>query len=191
MRPRSIDGEENDGFANSVNADPPPPQLPRQRWRYFAPADSLLKGLSSRTRFTVMRLLFGPDCSLFTQMVIKQVEAPSPPPPFRFHAHAGRRAPKKRRRCILLIAVTEKVGLLCVSACVCARAIAARRRVRRTFLSHSHSPAAPAPHPRRYSLPPHPQFPSCAFFSPLDVFPTSGNKANPFFFLSFFFYAIT
>lgn len=36
-----------------------------------------------------------------------------------------------------------------------------RKRVKRTFLSHSHSPP---PHPHCYSLPPHPQFPSCAFF---------------------------
>lgn len=36
-----------------------------------------------------------------------------------------------------------------------------RKRVKRTFLSHSHSSP---PHPHCYSLPPHPQFPSCAFF---------------------------
>lgn len=36
-----------------------------------------------------------------------------------------------------------------------------RKRVKRTFLSHSHSTP---PHPHCYSLPPHPQFPSCAFF---------------------------
>lgn len=48
--------------------------------------------------------------------------------------------------------------------------------MKRTFLSHSHSPP---PHPHRYSLPPHPQFPSCAFFSLLDFsfFSRPGNKS--------------
>ena len=56
------------------------------------------------------------------------------------------------------VAVSEKVGLLCVRMHDNKKE---KERVKRTFLSHSHSPP---PHPHCYSLPPHPQFPSCAFF---------------------------
>ena len=60
---------------------------------------------------------------------------------------------------ILFVAVSGKVGLLCVRV---HDNKTKKERVKRTFLSHSHS--APPPHPHCYSLPPHPQFPSCAFF---------------------------
>lgn len=83
-------------------------------------------------------------------MIIKQVKA---------HSHALLLTEEKL---MLLsfhtVAVSEKVGLLCVRMHDNKKE---KERVKRTFLSHSHSPP---PHPHCYSLPPHPQFPSCAFF---------------------------
>lgn len=69
----------------------------------------------------------------------------------------------------------RKGGLLCVSMHFNKTE---KEWVRRTFLSHSHSPP---PHPHCDSLPPHPQFPSCAFFRVYwMLFSTSGNKARLF-----------
>lgn len=73
---------------------------------------------------------------------------------------------------ILFLAVSEKVGLLCVHDNMTEGA-------KRTFLSHFHSPP---PHPLCYLPLPHPPSFLWVFFSPLDVFffPTSGNKTSLF-----------
>ena len=81
-------------------------------------------------------------------MIIKQVKAHSPAPVLR---------EKNCDAAFFSQLLVRKWGYY-VCVCMITRR---RKRVKRTFLSHSHSPP---PHPHCYSLPPHPQFPSCAFF---------------------------